>query len=55
MTLTLNHVTVGMGSPTMSRKKKALDPSSADTLSAGFTYLGSFPLAAKGTEVLSQS
>ena len=39
----------------MSRKKKALDPSSADTLSAGFTYLGSFPLAARGVEVLSQS
>ena len=44
-----------MGSPTMSRKKKALDPSSADTLSTGFTYLGSFPLAARGVEVLSQS
>merc|ERR1719192_1344041 len=51
----LNHVIVGIGSPTMSRKKKALSPSVAETLSAGFTYFGSFPLAARGVEVLSQS
>merc|ERR1719495_2476746 len=49
----LNHVIVGIGSPTMSRKKKALSPSVAETLSAGFTYFGSFPLAARGVEVLS--
>ena len=53
--LTLNHVTWGMGSPRMSRTKNALSPSVADTLSAGFTYFGSFPLAARGVEDLSQS
>ena len=53
--LTLNHVTWGMGSPTISRTKYALSPSVADTLSAGFTYFGSFPLAARGVEALSQS
>ena len=52
---TLNHVTWGMGSPRMSRTKKALSPSVAETLSAGFTYFGSFPLAARGVEALSQS
>ena len=39
----------------MSRKKYALSPSVAETLSAGFTYFGSLPLAARGVEVLSQS
>ena len=53
--LTLNHVTVGTGSPTMSRKKKQLFPSSEDTLSDGFTNFGSFPLATRGDEVFSQS
>ena len=53
--LTLNHVTWGMGSPRMSRTKNALSPSVAETLSAGFTYFGSFPLAARGVEALSQS
>jgi len=51
----LNHVTVGIGSPTMSKKQNAFSPSVEENLSEGSMNFGSFPLAASGMEAFSQS
>merc|ERR1711936_320827 len=51
----LNHVTVGAGSPTISKVQNTFSPSVEENLSDGLMNLHSFPLPTSGEEVLSQS
>merc|ERR1711936_288674 len=51
----LNHVTVGAGSPTISKVQNTFSPSVEENLSDGLMNLHSFPLPTSGVEVLSQS
>ena len=52
---TLNHVTVGIGSPWTSRKQKTFSPSVEENLSDGLMNFGSFPFATIGVDSCSQS
>ena len=52
---TLNHVTVGTGSPTISMVQNTFSPSVDENLSEGLMNFGSFPLATIGVDVFSQS
>ena len=53
--LTLNHVTVGTGSPVMFNVQNTFSPSVEENLSEGLMNFGSFPLGANGVDPFSQS